>query len=371
MTDADHQNPSGEPTTANQPSPPVEPPRPGPNRTVLYAAVVVTIGILAGVVIATVSLPQARTAPAPVAAQPFVVSSELKDLGLAEASDFGIKGHLTTQWVGQPAYHLEIEPGDATQAAGFALAVSDPPSPLSIKIQLKDRLGFVMCTRNVLLKYEIKKPPDLESTNWNRLSTRKTALKKVSAKETAHRQAEQADFDRRQAKEQQREKDNDIFQDQIGADGRIATITAQGNIPCSAEPYERVAAWGFVPDFPTLDEQTDLLSLHPEKKDAGSMAASMRAATRKARQRIAYKSPSKAFSFSMEGDDAVVEYDVSGGVLETRAGKIFLIDKAAGASNTAPWQEYPAYFHYRCEQTTSSCTLIRAGASAMHARLKR
>jgi len=67
----------------------------------------------------------------------------------------------------------------------------------------------------------------------------------------------------------------------------------------------------------------------------------------------------------------VVEYDVAGGVLETRAGKTFVIDKAAGEDNTALWQEYPAYFHYRCEQTTSSCTLVRAGASVMHAKLKR
>ncbi|MGD0736353.1 MAG: hypothetical protein ABR976_14465 [Terracidiphilus sp.] len=366
MTDADHQKPSGEDTTANQPPPPVEPPRPVANQTVLYAAVVAVIGILAGVVIATVSLRQIRTTPPPIAAPQFVVSKELKDLGLAEASDFGIKGNLTTQWVNRPTYHLTIEPGDATLAAGFALAVSDPPRPFSMNIELKDRLGYVMCSRTILLRYEIKRPADLEQADSNRPSGNKPALKRASAKDAERKKAEQANFDRLETQEEQREKNNDIFQNQIGANGQVASISAQGDIPCAAEPYERVATWGFVPNFPTLDEQADLLSLHP-----GSKEASVRAASRKTRQRAAYKSPSKAFSFSLEGDDAVVDYDVAGGIFETRAGKTFVIDKAAGEGNTTSWQEYPAYFHYRCEQTTSSCTLARTGVSVMHAKLKR
>ena len=113
MTDADHQKPSGEDTTANQPPPPVEPPRPVANQTVLYAAVVAVIGILAGVVIATVSLRQIRTTPPPIAAPQFVVSKELKDLGLAEASDFGIKGNLTTN--GLTGRHTTLRSNPAMQ----------------------------------------------------------------------------------------------------------------------------------------------------------------------------------------------------------------------------------------------------------------
>ena len=371
MTDADQQNSNGKDTDANQPSPLLEPAKPAANRTLLYASVVAAIGIMAGVAIATISLRQSRTTPAPIAAQQLVVSSELRDLGQAASSDFGLKGHLTSQWTNQPAYHVTIEPGDATLAAGFALAVSDPPRPLSIGIELMDRLGYVMCRRNILLKYDVKKPADLEQADPNRSSGKKPRLKRVSAKDAERKKAEEADFDRREAREQQREKGNDIFHNQIGADGQVVSISAQGDIPCPAEPYERVTAWGFVPDFPTADEQADLLSHRPERKESGPKEAALRAAFHRTRQRAAYKSPSNAFSFSLEGDDAVVEYDVAGGVLETRAGKTFVIDKAAGEDNTALWQEYPAYFHYRCEQTTSSCTLVRAGASVMHAKLKR
>jgi hypothetical protein len=366
MTDADQHNPDGENTDANQPSPVLEPSKPAANPTLLYASVVGVIGIVAGVAIATISLRQSRTTLAPIAPQQFHVSGELRDFGPAEAGAVGIKGHLTTQWINQPAYHLTIEPADATLAAGFALAVSDPPRPLSIRIELKDRLGYVMCSREVLLNYKVKRPTDLEQANSNRSSARKHALKRVRAKDAERKKAEQTDFDRREAQERQREQGKDIFQNQMGADGQVASIRAEGNIPCLAEPYERAVTWGLVSDFPTVDEQADLLSLQPGTKEFAE-----RTAPHRTRQRTAYKSPSRTFSFSLEGDDAVVDYDVSGGVIETRAGKIFVVDKAAGESNAALWQEYPAYFHYRCEQATSSCTLARAGASVMHAKLKR
>jgi hypothetical protein len=121
-----------------------------------------------------------------------------------------------------------------------------------------------------------------------------------------------------------------------------------------------------VPDFPTLDEQAELVSNQPKAQQAA-----MRVAAQRARRRNTLKPPTGELSFSFEGDDAVVDFDVSGGVLQTRAGKTFMIDNTGGQDSTAKWQEYPAYFHYRCEQSTSSCTLARSGAGVMHAKLQR
>ncbi|MGD0889891.1 MAG: hypothetical protein ABR923_00055 [Terracidiphilus sp.] len=364
MTDADQNKSEGETRDTPQNSPAPGPSQPV-NRIVFYALVVTAFGILAGIAIAAISLHQSKTAISqPVVQQP-TVSREVRDLGAAEESTTGLKGHLTTQWSDQPTYHVTIEPGDATMAAGFALALSEPPHPLSIQVQLKDRLGYVMCSHDVLLRFLPRKPADLEPPDPKLSSGKKTPIRKISAKEQERRDAEQTDFDHALAQEQQREQGKDVFQNQTGPDGQVISISAQGTIPCPLETYQRVETWGFVPDFPTLDEQADLLGNQPEAKEAALHAA------RAARRRIVYKSPDKTLSFSFEGDDAVVDFDVPGGVLETRAGKTFLIDKSPGVGNTAVWQEYPAYFHYRCEQTTSTCTLARAGAGVMHGKLKR
>jgi len=179
-------------------------------------------------------------------------------------------------------------------------------------------------------------------------------------------QAEQADFDRRQAEEAAREKGKDLFQNQLDASGKVVSITAKGDVSCPADSYDRVATWSFVPDFPTLDEQDEMVSLQPDSKQAAQRAAAQRA-----RRRMAYKPPSNGFTFAFEGDDAVVDYDAAAGEMQTRAGKTFMIDKKGNESDVAIWQEYPAYFHYRCEQATSSCTLNRAGSAVLHATLKR
>jgi hypothetical protein len=309
---------------------------------------------------------RATPTPTPVAVEHPGLTRELLDLGASQSSETGLKGHLTSQWTEKPVYSVTIEPADPAQLGGFAVSVSDPPRPLSIKIQLKDRLGFVVCGSDVLLKYPVKKPADLDQLDPKKTTAKKPALRKISAKEAERLKTEQTEFDRHQAQEMQREQGKDVFQNQIGKDGKIVSISAQGNVPCTMESYERVAAWGFVPDFPTLDEQADLTSLQPK-----AVQAAARTAAQRARRRIAYNGPAKTLSFSFEGDDAVVDFDVSGGVLETKAGKTFVIDKSGSQANSAIWQEYPAYFHYRCEQTTSSCTLARSGAGVMHGKLKR
>jgi hypothetical protein len=356
------------PSQAATASPTAEPSAPAPNRAFLFAAAAIGIGAVAGTIIGAVSLQQMRAtpAPAPVAVEHPGLPREVLDLGTAQSSDTGLKGHLTAQWTEKPVYNVTIEPADAAQSEGFALSVSNPPHPLSIRIQLTDRLGFVACSTDVLLKYPVKMPADLDPRNPKSASAKKPALKKISDKQAAHLKAEQAEFDQKQAEQTQRELGKDVFQNQVGKDGQIVSISAKGTVPCTMESYERVAAWGFVPDFPTLDEQADLISLQPK-----AVQAAARIAAERTRRRMVFNPPSKPLSFSFEGDDAVVDFDVPGGVLETKAGKTFVIDKTGSQANSAIWQEYPAYFHYRCDQSTSSCTLARAGAGVMHGKLKR
>jgi hypothetical protein len=74
--------------------------------------------------------------------------------------------------------------------------------------------------------------------------------------------------------------------------------------------------------------------------------------------------------FSIEGDDAIVDWDASRGIIETREGKTFYFDKTSGEIVNPRWQDYPVGIHYRCDQT-STCILSNAGAGALRVRLGR
>lgn len=74
------------------------------------------------------------------------------------------------------------------------------------------------------------------------------------------------------------------------------------------------------------------------------------------------------FSFIIEGDVTVADYDASRGMIATREGKTFVIDRTAGEGDTAPWQDYRANLHYRCDQSRI-CTLFHAGVVVPNAKL--
>jgi hypothetical protein len=70
------------------------------------------------------------------------------------------------------------------------------------------------------------------------------------------------------------------------------------------------------------------------------------------------------YTFVVEGDVTVVDYDASLGTIETHEGKTFVIGRTAAES----WQDYRANVHYRCDQS-GTCTLMRAGLVVPNARL--
>jgi len=279
------------------------------------------------------------------------------DLGLVTSDASGLKGHLFTKW-GQKSlqYRISFEPNGPGQGAGFAVAIADPPRPLSIAFQLKDAKGFVLCSKAVLLKYDPASalPPMADAPE-------KGKGKKDGPSAAELEAARQAELLRLQKQEAQREQGQDIFQEQDGPDGQIAVISSQGEIPCSRDSYEKVAMWSFTADFPSIAEQGDLL-----KQRAAAEEDAKRAAP--AHRRPAAKPATKPLTFAIEGDDVLVGYDPGTGELETSTGQSFFVDKQA---NLSGWQVFPLRIHYRCD-AVAGCTVVRAGSgAALHARLRR
>jgi hypothetical protein len=278
------------------------------------------------------------------------------DLGTVTSNAVGLKGHLFTKWDDDELqYRLAFEPSDSSLHSAFAVAVSNPPRPLSIGIQLKDAMGFVVCTRDIVLKYEpavaaAAAPAVPGAVKGGDGSSGTPAPPPMDAAQLA-------------AGEKQREQGKDVFQPQNGADGQVAAINAQGVIPCSDKAYAKVVAWGFTPDFPSLTEQSTLLKQQSDKQSEEHNLA--------AHKRSTAKPPDKTLRFSIEGDDSIVGYDPSSGVLEGESGEDFFVEKEAGLTNLAAWRDFPIRIHYRCDQT-SLCTLTRPeSGTLLHARLRR
>jgi hypothetical protein len=268
------------------------------------------------------------------------------DLGVYISSGAGLSGHLYTQWEKKPLYRLTVEPIYADQRAGFAQTAAYPLRPLSIEIRLQDTRGFVLCARTIALKYEP-----------GRTEAGKTPLSALA-------QANDKLLDEQEAKW---ESGKDVFQNQIGGDGQITSISAQGALSCSKEAYAKATSWSFLPDFPSLAEQAAWL-----KRQTELQADTERPFTQNTdgRKRITAKPAANLLLFSIEGDDAIVDFDVTRGVIETSARKTFLFDKASAEAADSRWQDYPVSIHYKCDQS-SSCTLRHTGLGLLRARIRR
>ena len=304
----------------------------------VYAAAGIGLGILFGVILCVVVWsfgPEGRY-----------------DLGVARSSAAGLKGHLFVEWDKKVKYRLTIEPEEADRQAGFALAVANSPRPLSVNLQLQDSQGFVLCAKDILLKFDARGAAALTAT---------APVASAAATDSAAPPAvpPQADFTREDAQEAAREKGQDLFQNQNGPDGMLSGLGAQGEIPCSKRAYEKAQTWSFTPDFPSLAEQDALLKRQQELLTPPPPPP-------------AHKKKSKLppLPYTVEGDDAIVEFDLSFGVIETRGRKLFLIDKAAAIAASSAWQDYPVSIHYHCDQM-SNCTLTHSGLGGLRVRMRR
>jgi hypothetical protein len=316
------------------------------NPTRVYATAGVGLGVLFGVVFAVVFWQLNH-------------AEGRYDLGSFTSSAAGLKGHLWIEWDKKVAYRLTIEPSEPHQEAAFAHAVARSPRPLSIQIHLQDSQGFVLCTREIVLKYDARNAEALAASTPD-----SPALKMDAVNLPANQPAQTIDLAQLDAQEAARERDQEIFQNQIGPDGQITAINAHGEIPCSKTAYEKTTNWSFTPDFPSLAEQDQWLKRQRELSAGAARASSTASAARKKKAAI------QLLPFTVEGDDAIVDFDAAQGVIATRGRKTFFLDKAAGAAADSAWQDYPVNIHYRCDQS-SNCTLTHSGLGGLRARMKR
>ena len=320
------------------------------SRTNLYIGIgaVAGLGLIFGCIIAVVSSRMGSP-------------EEPHDWGSVTSDSAGLKGHLFTQWDKKLGYRLALQPSDPNRQAGFAFAVAHSPRPLAIEIHLRDAQGFVVCSRDILLKYDPASAPALAATNPAPQAGPADAAN-AAGNPPAHAVEELL-----AAQEAERELGKEVFKNDIGADGQIAAIDAQGEIPCSEKAYASAFSWSFAPDFPSLAEQDALLKGQSEPQASMGQPPAATPAPRRKAPRI---SAPPLLSFTIEGDDAIVEFDISRGIIETRAGKTFLFNKGSGEIANPKWQDYPVNIHYICDQA-SVCTITHSGAGALRVRLSR
>jgi hypothetical protein len=314
--------------------------------TMVYVSAVAGFGVLLGLAIAYW----------------FLGNGGQYDLGAYTSSATGLKGHLSTKWEKKPVYRLTIEPSDKGRQEGFALAAANSPVPLSIEIHLQDSHGAVLCSKEIILKYNAGNAASLSASTPG-AETGETDEGSISSEQFAQR----IDRARFEAEEPERELDKDIFQNQIGEDGQIASIHAEGEIPCSKKAYGNIFAWSFSSNFPAIAVQDELQKLQDEVR---ANEARLNAAELAARKPKAPKSAIRLLPFSTEGDDSIVEFDASRGVIETRGGKTFYFDKTGGQGADPKWQDYPVSIHYRCDRA-ANCILTQARLGALRARMNR
>jgi hypothetical protein len=76
------------------------------------------------------------------------------------------------------------------------------------------------------------------------------------------------------------------------------------------------------------------------------------------------------FTFMVEGDVTVANFDALAGTIETYEGETFSLNREPSQDSTISWLDYPPDVHYRCDQSWN-CTLIHDGVVLTNARRTR
>jgi hypothetical protein len=231
-------------------------------------------------------------------------TSTFQDLGAGISNASGLKGSLQVRWQGNTAqYELKFEPLGPLQAQGFSFIAANRPLPINVNVRILDATGFALCEKSVAFPFG--------STG-------------VGSK--------------------------DVFQNFIGKDGKVSAVNAQGLLPCTEDQFRQASYWDFATNFPTTAEQQSLMH-------KSSAAQARLEAERRAAQLRRQRSQSTA---TYMGDNRVVDYDSSRGVLEAGLGRDFLVLRASDRAAASAWAANGTLFHYKCDQR-SRCMLTRAG----------
>jgi hypothetical protein len=269
----------------------------------------------------------------------------------------GLKGDLVTNWGNQLNYKLTIEPSDPGLQGDFTSTVYNPAQPLAVNVQLKNATGAVLCEQPVLLKYD----PLRSGTPLEPIPAPKG--KKIDEISVDQEQVSEAlNNAKLLSQELDREHGKDIFTNKFGPNGQVTSINAQGTLPCSKKQYESTVAWGFTSNFPILAQPAgtasgldDLATVTPPDSIPSKDSDAFKAAPAK-RHTVALP----ANRFSVEQDDAVVSYQASTGVIETRGGKSFQMESRDMIASTLKGADFPIRIHYRCDQF-GACAMAGIG----------
>lgn len=332
--------------------------KPARNSTKLFAALGAGLGIMAALaVVAFVLLPGK--------------SDGAYDMGSMTSATNGLKGHLTTTWGNQLDYKLTIEPSDPALIAAFANAVNNPPRPLSVDVKMKDATGTVLCDNTILLKFDPLK--NVPNATPNERSPKNKKIDEVNA--SREQVAQALNNARLVGQELSREHGKDIFQTVAGPDGQIASLSAQGTLPCAKKQYQSTASWAFTSNFPSILPPVGTHAPSPAQNyNSSASAADPDKAAESANSTVSNRMKRKVAlpdsHFSIETDDALVGFQLATGILETRAGKSFLVEKRDMVASTLKGVELPIPIHYRCDQL-GACALAGLGSGIQRAWMER
>jgi hypothetical protein len=329
------------------------------SQTGVYAAIGIGLGLLVGLIVAVIFLhPAGADAP--------------NDMGAVNANEYGLKGQLTTNWNQRLEFHLTLEPSAPAVKAAFAANVSASPQPLSVNVQVKDPFGAVLCGDTVLVKFDPRNAPGGTLAEPGPKASK--AEKEIA---TRNQIAHGFDLARLEGQELDREHGKDVFENNAGPDGQVASIGAQGILPCTRKQFENIASWGFTSNFPLVAPQAEPLSAAAGSGSDTGGTSQARAEAEKdahakslANEKAKRRPPPPLPPIYIEGDDAIMWIDAAKGTIETRDGKVLVPDKTDAIAATLKGRDFPIPIHYRCDQT-GNCSFVGVGAGVHHARLKR
>lgn len=285
-------------------------------------------GILAAIILAVLMFNK-PTATAPA----------FEDLGPGISNAPGLKGHLVARWQKGAQYQVKFEPLFAIYDPGFSYTVGHPPERLWVNIRLLDSTGYALCSKQVQFRFA---PP---AANVARSLPHETSARIVQV--SAHSPG--APSANAQATPKTG-KSADTFQNEMGDNGQIGWVYAQGVLPCTEAQYKKFYYWDFSTNFPSLAQQDAL------RKAPAIAAARAAAAARQAERRREAHSP----HYFVEGDVTLRNFDSSTARLESGTGQSFIVVKKTEYPTANSWAESNAQIHYKCD-TLANCLLTRAG----------
>ncbi|HUX43969.1 MAG TPA: hypothetical protein VMV57_04385 [Terracidiphilus sp.] len=271
-------------------------------------------------------------------------ASDSNDLGQAIFNAGGLRAHMVTRLQGvKVVYKLEIEPVDHLGLPGFSYVAARPPVPVFFNLRILDRSGFALCGTQVLLPFNPATAP---------VPVQNLPRGRGQRAEEERAEAMQANLQSRQAAEAQRQRGHDMLQYQLSEDGKVVALNTQGVLPCSSDQFKRFDYWDFSTNFPTMEEQSDLMTHKAEK--AARRAEEARAAARHK------DAPRMQSAFYVEGDVRVSAWDPVADLLGTGPGRSFYIGNRGSRATAEAWAANAMLIHYKCDQH-GMCVLQKAG----------